>query len=160
MRLTLHTDFALRLLMLLALEPDEMHTVEEVAQRYGISRNHLNKVVQTLTQAGFIESARGRGGGVRLARKPDRVKLGAVVRATEDSFTLVECFDPGRSTCILAPACGLRSPLEEALLAFLSVLDRYTLADLMSNPSALRRMKKLLAAPTRAPSTGGGARVR
>jgi Rrf2 family nitric oxide-sensitive transcriptional repressor len=145
-RLTLHTDFALRLLMLLGLEPDEMHTVEEVAQRYGISRNHLNKVAQTLTQAGFIASVRGRGGGLRLARKPERVNLGAVVRATEDSFTLVECFDPDRNTCILTPACGLRSPLEEALLAFLSVLDRYTLADLIGNPIAYRRMRRLLAA--------------
>ena len=101
---------------------------------------------ETLTQAGFITSVRGRGGGLRLARKPERVNLGAVVRATEDSFTLVECFDPDRSTCVLTPACGLRSPLEEALLAFLSVLDRYTLADLISNPIAYRRMRRLLAA--------------
>ncbi|MEZ5937386.1 MAG: Rrf2 family transcriptional regulator [Hyphomonadaceae bacterium] len=144
MRLTLHTDYALRLLMLLALEPEEVHTAEDVARRYDVSRNHLNKVVQTLSQAGFIESLRGRGGGVRLARKPDDINLGRVVRATEDNFHIVECFCRETNTCIVAPACGLRDPLEEAVRAFMSVLDRYTLADLMRNPAAAKRMKRLL----------------
>jgi len=145
MRLTLHTDYALRLLMLLAMEPDKLHTIEEVARRYGISRNHLMKVVQTLAQAGLIDSLRGRGGGLRLGQPAASVNLGAVVRATEDGFALVECFDRARNTCIVAPVCGLRSPLEEALQAFLAVLDRYSLADLIRNPGSLRRMRRLLA---------------
>lgn len=146
MRLTLHTDYALRLLMLLALEPDEIHTVDEVARRYGISRNHLNKVVQTLVQAGFVESMRGRGGGVQLARDPAQISLGEVVRATEDGFDLVECFDKVKNACVVAPVCGIRGPLEEALAAFLDVLDRHSLAELMSSPAASRRMRRLLRA--------------
>ncbi|HTO39532.1 MAG TPA: Rrf2 family transcriptional regulator [Rhizomicrobium sp.] len=144
MRLTLHTDYALRLLMLLALEPDELHTIEEVARRYNVSRNHLMKVAQTIAQQGFIESLRGRGGGLRLARPPRRINLGAVVRSTEDSMALVECFDRERNQCLVSPVCGLRGPLEEALAAFMAVLNKYTLADLISNPAAMQRMQRLL----------------
>ncbi len=145
MRLTLHTDYALRLLMLLALEPDEVHTVEAVSRRYDISRNHLNKVARTLTQSGFVESQRGRGGGLRLAKPAGEINLGKVIRATEDNFHIVECFCRETNTCIVAPACGLRDPLEEALLAFQAVLNRYSLADLLKNPGAARRMRRLLA---------------
>ena len=145
MRLTLHTDYALRLLMVLAMEPDDLHTIEEVARRYDISRNHLTKVTQTLVQAGFVDSQRGRGGGLRLARLAEAINIGAVVRATEDSFALVECFDPGRNMCVISSACGLRGPLDEALHAFLAVLDRYSLADLIRHPRALQRMRLLLA---------------
>ncbi|HRE44255.1 MAG TPA: Rrf2 family transcriptional regulator [Terricaulis sp.] len=145
MRLTLHTDYALRLLMLLALEPEETHTVESVSRRYDISRNHLNKVVQTLAQAGFIESQRGRGGGVRLAKPAEALNLGRIVRATEDNFHIVECFCRETNTCVVAPACGLRDPLDEALAAFLAVLDRYSLSDLIKNPATSRRMRRLLA---------------
>ena len=144
MRLTLHTDHALRLLMLLAMEPDDLHTIDEVARRYRISRNHLMKIVQTLGEAGLVESLRGRGGGLRLGKPAGSIDLGTVVRATEDSFALVECFDGVRNTCVLASACGLRGPIEEALQAFLAVLDRYTLADLIRNPGSLRHMKRLL----------------
>jgi len=132
--------------MLLAVEPDNLHTIEEVARRYSISRNHLMKITQTLVQAGFVESLRGRGGGLRLRRPPDAISLGAVVRATEEGFALVECFDRERSRCVLTPACGLRGPLEEALSAFLGVLDRYSLDDLVKNPGTSRRMRTLLAA--------------
>jgi Rrf2 family transcriptional regulator, nitric oxide-sensitive transcriptional repressor len=147
MRLTLHTDYALRLLMLLAMEADDLHTIEEVARRYGISRNHLMKVTQTLAQVGYVESVRGRGGGIRLGRPAKEINLGAVVRATEDGFALVECFDRERNTCVVTSACGLRGPLDEALRAFLAVLDRYSLADIVGNPNALRRMRRLLADP-------------
>jgi Rrf2 family nitric oxide-sensitive transcriptional repressor len=147
MRLTLHTDYALRLLMLLAMEQDGLHTIEEVARRYGISRNHLMKVTQTLAQFGYLESVRGRGGGIRLGRPAAAINLGAVVRATEDSFALVECFDRERNTCVVASACGLRGPLDEALHAFLTALDRYSLNDLVGNPNSLRRMRRLLADP-------------
>ena len=146
MRLTLHTDYALRLLMLLALEPDDMHTTEEVSRRYDISRNHLNKVAQTLAQNGFIESQRGRGGGMRLAKTAPEINLGRVVRATEDNFHIVECFCRETNTCLVASVCGLRDPLEEALVSFLAVLDRYSLADLIKNPGASRRMRRLLGA--------------
>jgi len=144
MRLTLHTDYALRLLMLLAMEPEVLHTIEEIARRYRISRNHLMKVTQTLAQGGFIEGLRGRGGGLRLGRPAEAIRLGAVVRATEDGFNLVECFDRERNTCVLAPACELRGPLDEALRAFLDVLDRHTLADLVRHPGTLRSMRRLL----------------
>lgn len=144
MRLTRHTDYALRLLMFLAIEPDELHTIEEVARRYKISRNHLMKITQTLVQAGFVESLRGRGGGLRLGRAVEAINLGAVVRATEDGFALVECFDPVRNTCVVTSACDLRGPLEEALRAFLGVLDRYSLGDLVKNPGTFRRMRSLL----------------
>ncbi len=143
MRLTLHTDYALRLMMFLATEPDELHTIESIAQRYGISRNHLMKITQTLVQAGFIESLRGRGGGLRLKRAADEINLGKVVRSTEDNFELVECFDPRHNTCRIAAACGLRSPLEEALQAFFGVLDRYSLHDLVKSPKILRNMRQM-----------------
>jgi Rrf2 family nitric oxide-sensitive transcriptional repressor len=103
------------------------------------------KVVQTLTRAGLIDGLRGRGGGLRLAGPAASINLGAAVRATEDGFALVECFDRASNTCLVAPACGLRGPLEEALQAFLGVLDRYSLADLIRNPGSLRRMRRLLA---------------
>jgi Rrf2 family transcriptional regulator, nitric oxide-sensitive transcriptional repressor len=146
LRLTVHTDHALRLLMLLAAEPNELHTIESIASRYGISRNHLMKITQTLAGGGFVESLRGRGGGLRLARAAQAINLGAVVRTTEDGFALVECFDRDHDTCIISSACGLRGPLEEALRAFLSVLDRYTLEDLLKSPRTLRRMRRLLRA--------------
>jgi Rrf2 family transcriptional regulator, nitric oxide-sensitive transcriptional repressor len=144
-RLTLHTDYALRMLMLLALEPAELHTIASVAQRYRISRNHLMKVAQTLIQAGFVESVRGRHGGLKLGMEPSEIKLGAVVRATEDGFALVECFDRRRNTCVVTPACGLRRPLDEAVTAFLDVLDRTSLADVAQNPGKATRMPRLLA---------------
>ena len=144
MRLTLHTDYALRLLMALAAEPDRRHTIADVARRYGISRNHLTKVALTLVQAGFIASLRGRGGGLALARPASDIVLGAVVRATEDSFALVECFEPAGNACVITAACGLRAPLREAVDAFLAVLDRHTLADLASGPRASRGLLRLL----------------
>jgi len=139
------------MLMLLALEPDALHTIGSVARRYGISRNHLMKVAQTLTQTGFVESVRGRSGGLRLGRNPLDINLGSVVRTTEDNFSLVECFDRARNNCIVTPACGLRRPLEEALAAFLAVLDGYTLADLLRSPGRSNRLRLLLDAATPTP---------
>lgn len=147
MHLTLHTDYALRLMMLLATEPEELHTIESIARRYGISRNHLMKIAQTLVQAGFIESLRGRGGGLRLQRPAKSINLGKVVRATEDNFELVECFDQEHSGCRIAAACGLRGPLELALQAFLSVLDRCSLHDLVKSPKTLQGMRRLFPGP-------------
>jgi Rrf2 family nitric oxide-sensitive transcriptional repressor len=143
-RLTFHTDFSLRLLMLLALEPRRLHTIEDVARRYGVSRNHMMKVAQTLTQAGFVETVRGRGGGLRLARPAAAINVGAVVRATEEGFALVECFEGARNLCVVTPECGLRTLLHDALGAFLAVLDGKTLADLAGRSAASRRMRALL----------------
>ena len=144
MRLTLHTDYALRMLMLLALEPEGLHTIASVAQRYRISRNHLMKVAQTLIQAGFVESVRGRHGGLKLGMDPAAIRIGAVVRATEDGFAVVECFDRRRNTCVVTPACGLKKPLDEAVQAFLEVLDRSTLADVAHGAGKGARMRRLL----------------
>jgi Rrf2 family nitric oxide-sensitive transcriptional repressor len=132
--------------MLLALEPKAHHTVDVVAERYRISRNHMNKVAQTLVQGGFIESARGRGGGIRLARPANDINLGDVVRATEENFHLVECFSGSANTCIVSPVCGLRGPLREAVAAFFEVLDRYSLGELIAQPGAWRGMRRLLSA--------------
>lgn len=144
MRLTFHTDYALRLLMLLALEPHRLHTIEHAARRYGVSRNHMMKVAQTLTQAGFVEAVRGRSGGLRLARPAAAINIGAVVRATEEGFALVECFDGARNLCVVTPECGLRGLLHQALRAFLAVLDGKSLADLAGRSAASRRMRALL----------------
>jgi Rrf2 family nitric oxide-sensitive transcriptional repressor len=144
MRLTFHTDYGLRLLMLLALEPERLHTIEEASKRYGISRNHLMKVAMTLAQTGFVESVRGRGGGLRLARSPEKISLGAVVRATEDSLGIVECADPATNTCVVAPACRLKGILGNAMAAFMKVLDEHTLADLVKRPANNQRIRQLL----------------
>ena len=147
MRLTLHTDYALRLLTLLAIEPDELHTIATVAKRYGISRNHMMKVAQTMIQAGFVTSVRGRHGGLKLAKKPAEIVLGAVVRKTEEDISLVGCFERNRNPCVLEAACGMRKPLHQALAAFFATLDSYTLADVVRNPSRLRRMRHILKSP-------------
>ncbi|MGA7713515.1 MAG: Rrf2 family transcriptional regulator [Rhizomicrobium sp.] len=147
MRLTLHTDYALRTLMLLALEPDEVHTIASIAKRYRISRNHLMKVAQTLIEAGFVDGIRGRNGGLKLAKPPAEIILGDVVRITEDGFALVECFDRKKNTCVVTPACGLRGPLEDAVAAFLAVLDKVSLASVVEGPGRAGRMRRLLGSP-------------
>lgn len=144
MRLTLHTDYALRVLMSLAIADNSRQTIAALAGRHEISHNHLMKVARTLTQAGFVDGVRGRHGGIRLARAPDTIGLGDVVRTCEDSFPLVECFDAERNRCLLTPVCGLRGPLEEALAAFLAVLDRYSLADLIARPGQSEQLRQLV----------------
>lgn len=145
MQLTRYSDYSLRVLMYLAVRPEYLATIEEISAAYGISRAHLMKVVHQLGRAGFLDTVRGRGGGVQLARAPEEIVVGRVVRHTEDRLAIVECFDPTTSQCRIEPACGLRGVLEEALEAFLETLDRYTLADLV----ARRRgpLARLLTAP-------------
>lgn len=145
MRLTTYTDYALRLLMFVALRGDEAATIGEVAAGYGISKNHLMKVAHQLSVAGIIDATRGRGGGLRLARDPSEITVGEVVRLTEDEFALVECFDPASDGCVISPACILKRGLHEALEAFLGVLDTYTVADLVARPKGLTSL--LLADP-------------
>lgn len=136
MQLTLYSDYSLRVLIYLALAPQRRVTIEEIARSYDISKAHLTKVVHQLGLRGYVETLRGKGGGLRLARKPEEVRLGEVVRAMEENMALVECFDPESSRCAIEPACGLRPVLEEALAAFRAVLDRYTLADLVARRRA------------------------
>ena len=143
MRLTLHTDYALRLLLRLAVDTDELHTIESIAERYAISRHHLTKVTQTLVQAGFVESVRGRRGGLRLARPAAAIRLGEVMRATEDTFALVDCFAPEAADCAIASSCGLQRALREAMGAFFGVIDRFTLADLVARPRDRRLLRRV-----------------
>ena len=133
MRLTNFSDYALRLLLYAAACQDRLITIEETAEIYGISRAHLMKVANVLTRAGYLKAVRGRSGGLALGKRPNRIRLGAVVRTTEPDFALVECFTP-ENRCLLTPRCRLRGVLGEALAAFSAVLDRYTLADLILKP--------------------------
>jgi Rrf2 family nitric oxide-sensitive transcriptional repressor len=129
--LTLHADYSLRVLLYLAARPERLVSTQEVSEAYGISKNHLVRVVQALGKEGFIEVRPGRTGGITLARLPAEISLGQVFRATEPDFHLVECFNKEENTCPIAPACGLKGVLYEAREAFLAVLDKYTLADVM-----------------------------
>jgi Rrf2 family transcriptional regulator, nitric oxide-sensitive transcriptional repressor len=131
-QLTLYSDYSLRVLIYLAVAPERIATIEEIARSYDISKAHLTKVAHQLGRRGYVETLRGRGGGLRLARPPQEIGVGQVVRAMEENLALVECFDPARSRCAIQTACGLRPVLDEALGAFLAVLDRYTLADLVA----------------------------
>jgi Rrf2 family nitric oxide-sensitive transcriptional repressor len=140
MRLTRHTDNALRALIYLAIHDDEPARITDIARRMGMSEDHVAKVIARLADLGYVATTRGRAGGVRLARAADRISVGAVVRDTEDNMVLVECFDPKTNQCPIAPACALAPALDEALTAFLGVLDRYTVADLVARPRALKRL--------------------
>lgn len=130
MRLTTFSDYALRVLMYAAAAGERLITIEETAKTYNVSRGHLMKVVNILTRTGYLKAVRGRSGGFTLAKTPEAINLGAVVRATEPDFALVECFATG-SQCVITRRCQLPEVLNEALNAFVGTLDRYTLADIM-----------------------------
>jgi Rrf2 family nitric oxide-sensitive transcriptional repressor len=133
MRLTNFSDYSMRVLMYAATRSDRLITIEETAEVYGISRAHLMKVVNQLTRAGFLKATRGRTGGLALARRPDKIRLSDVIRATEPDFAMVECFTP-ENNCLITPRCRLKGMLKEALSAFVDTLDSYTLADLILSP--------------------------
>jgi len=134
MQLTRYTDYAVRVLLHVGARDEEaLSSIKEIAEVYDISRNHLMKVVQDLGQAGFLKTVRGRGGGLKLGRPADEITIGAIVRHTEAGFDLVDC-----SACLIAPACSLPKILNEAVGAFLAILDRYTLADVLSRKADLR----------------------
>ncbi len=135
--LNLHTDFGLRVLLFLASSPTGTAAAPDIAQAFGISLNHLRKVVQGLAHAGYVVTARGRTGGISLAMRPEEIVVGRVVRDLEPDLRLVECFDPATNTCLIAPCCGLTRALEEARSAFFETLDRHTLADITKNRGAL-----------------------
>jgi|SRR5690606_6922983 len=130
MRLTAMTDYAMRLLMYVGSHPDRLCTIAEIAQAYGISEPHLMKITHRLAQQGWLETVRGKNGGMRLARAPQDINLGAVVRDTENDLALVECFATG-SACTLNGQCGLAGIIHGALQQFMAHLERYTLADIL-----------------------------
>ncbi|MDQ0314481.1 RrF2 family transcriptional regulator [Amorphus orientalis] len=144
MRLTRFSDYALRVLMYSAAAGDRLVTIEETAKTYGISRAHLMKVVNVLTRTGYLKGVRGRSGGFALARPPEAINLGEVIRATEPDFALVECFETGNQ-CVITGCCRLPQVLNRALEAFVQTLDAYTLADIaltaeaFTQPHALGR---------------------
>jgi len=139
MRLTFYSDYSLRLLMYAALKDGTLVTIQDVADAYGISKNHLMKVAFQLGRHGLLETVRGRNGGLRLGRPPGKIRLGEIVRLTEEDFTMVECFDSATNSCAITHTCRLRGVLSKALNAYLAVLDEYTLADLIEkNPNLSR----------------------
>ncbi len=139
MQLTLHTDYAIRTLVYLGMHPERVVPVSEIAQAYGISTNHLAKVAQMLTQEGWVFARRGRDGGLSLAPRTLELRLGALVRRSEN-HDLLECFDRKASTCALTGHCRVERALREAREAFFAVLDRHTLADLVSNKPQLLQL--------------------
>jgi len=144
MNLKKYTDYALRVLIFTAARKDgELSSIKEISQVYHISSHHLGKIVFELSKLGYIETIRGRNGGIRLAKAPAEINVGMVVRQMEDDFHILECFDKGSNHCVISPACKLKHVLNEALKAFLQVLDNYTLQDLVINDKELLRLMGL-----------------
>lgn len=129
MQITSYTDYALRVLLYLAMSPNRQANITEIADFFNISRNHLVKVVHQLGSKGFVKTTRGKGGGLSLQRPPEMIRIGEVVRSMEKHFNWVECFDPAQQHCRLLPGCGLKYLLAQAGAAYLQVLDAATLAD-------------------------------
>jgi len=135
MRLTRYTDYSLRVLIHLALHDDRLCSIGEISHTYEISHNHLMKVVNALARDGFVETVRGRSGGMQMARPANQISVGEVVRRTEEGFELAEC-----SGCLLSPACGLTGVFVEGMNAMLAVFDSYTIADLLNDKATLLRL--------------------
>jgi Rrf2 family nitric oxide-sensitive transcriptional repressor len=152
MRLTAFTDYSLRVLIYLAIHRDDRATIAEIGNAFGVSEHHLVKVVHFLGKAGFLANVRGRGGGLRLASPPNAINIGAVVRQTEPKPMPAECFDRDTNSCPIAPVCRLGGVLSEAVAAFYSILDRYTLEDVVSNRRALAKILFIPPAKRRAGS--------
>ena len=144
MHLTLHTDYALRVLMYLAHFPERRVNTGEISEAFGISKHHLVRVVQVLAEHQFVTTIKGRHGGLTLAAAPDKIRIGDVVRACERNLAIVECFDAESNTCPVIRVCGLKAPLREAIESFLAQLDRYTLADVVGTATHQRFAKFLL----------------
>lgn len=146
MHLTRYTDYGLRVLMYLAVKRGELGTIGGIAGAFEISHNHLTKVVQDLSRRGYIDTVRGKGGGIRLRLAPEKISVGRVVRDMEPDLFAVECLHRN-ADCVIAPRCLLKRALVEAMQAFLAVLDGYTLADIVANDEQLIRLLDLSPAP-------------
>lgn len=153
MKLTTFSDYTLRVLMYLALNRERLATIPEIAAAYGISENHLMKVVHQLACSGVVESVRGKGGGIRLALAPEEIHLGQAVRTSEGKAPIVECLADDRGACRIAPACRLASILVQAFDGLYAFLDQHTLADLVGAP---RKLNALLEAERPTPITRHG----
>lgn len=151
MKLTGFTDYSLRVLIYLAAQPKQRATIAEISRSFGVSENHLVKVVHFLGKSGWLANVRGKGGGLELAMPPELVGIGKVVRQTEGAAVVAECFAVHGGKCCISGICKLQGVLGEAVGAFYSVLDRYTLADLVHNRPALARVLFL---PQGAPHRG------
>lgn len=135
MKLTRHTDYALRILIYSALQPqDQLISIQEVSDVYDLSRNHVMKIVQRLGQEGYLSTVRGKGGGFRMGRAAEDINLGVIVMMMESTMVLVDCDEP---VCRISPGCRLKGVLADAMSAFMAVLDSYTLADLIENRNEL-----------------------
>lgn len=154
MKLTSYTNYALRSLQLAALKSPDLVRVDDVAKIHNLSRPHIMKIVHELGRAGYLETVRGRGGGFRLARPPEDIIVGDVVRITEGPLDVVECFNPEKNTCPLMGICILSKRMQEATAAFMAVLDDLTIAHIASNRGQL--MERI--APLEMPRTGTVAR--
>ncbi|MBX9839979.1 RrF2 family transcriptional regulator [Silvanigrella sp.] len=133
MQLTLYTDYSLRVLIYLAAKEDDLSTIDEISNKFHISKNHLTRVVHKLGEKGVIKTIRGKGGGICLAHPPKDINLGKIIKEMESNFELVECFNPEKNTCMLSTCCSLKGILYEARQAFFKVLDNKTLADITVN---------------------------
>jgi Rrf2 family transcriptional regulator, nitric oxide-sensitive transcriptional repressor len=137
MQLSLHADYALRVLLYLGANPDRVVSTQEISEAYAISKHHLVRVVQTLGEHGYATVTTGRSGGVRLAREPRQIRLGELVRDAEPNLRLVECFERETNTCPIIAVCELKPVLREAMDSFFATLNRYTLEDLLHRPQRL-----------------------
>ncbi|MBS3803252.1 MAG: Rrf2 family transcriptional regulator [Oleiphilaceae bacterium] len=142
MHITRYTDYSVRVLMYLAVRPDSLSTMQEIADSYNISRNHLMKVVHQLNRKGYVKTVRGKNGGLRLNMVPSQINIGVLVRETEHDLQLVECFESDRN-CVISPVCGLKNLFSEALEAFLVALDQHTLEDLVPEHSKAQLVRLL-----------------
>ena len=143
MRLTLYSDYSLRVLMYLALKGESKSTISEISDSYNISKEHLRKVVHNLSKEGYVKTNTGRTGGLLLSKAASEIFIGEIVRKTEEDFKMVECFEPVTNNCVIETDCKLRHVLNEALLSFLGVLDKYTIQDLISQKVVLKKSLKI-----------------
>ena len=142
MRLTRFTDYSLRVLIYLGLQQNELVTIRRISDAYGISRNHLMKVVSLLTRMGYLKAQRGPGGGIRLARPPEKINLADVITDTEEDLVMVECFDE-EGDCVITPVCKLQYVIGEALKAYIKTMKAYTLDDLLNPQKDLSKLLEI-----------------
>jgi len=140
MKLTIRTDYSLRVLIFLGASHEKKHTIGEISALYGISKHHLVKVVHQLGQLGYVETVRGQGGGLRLAVKPEEINIGKVVKELELNFDMVQCFEKDNNGCLITSACLLKGALNKALNSFFKILEQYTLKDVLKNQNQLNEI--------------------